>query len=662
MDDEPSATDWSAAPAELVPAFVLGLNWSEGQSPVIDALGTLRGDEFVATYKFKWNATSWPGVVVRWLSPREFLTVWLSPDDGKAYLYRQTADRAEEEFVAASSSGVTLTTGQWYDAKVVVHDDAGNQVLDFYVDANQDSDFLDAGEQLFDDEGAIDDNWSAGYVGLANWLETAQEFDDLRVGIDNNSDGDIADAGDDVEIDDDFSSTTMSLTYDDNGNLTDDGLFKYVYDAWNRLVEVTRRVDDETTVAEYEYDGDDRRVEKVVTNCGVEDTPNDGGNTTLHFYYSNRWQILETRGGSNQTLAQYIWGMRYVDELVMIEVNENPGTNNTANKDDDGSDSRYFVHQDRNWNVVALSEYDTSGTNNGRIVERYAYSPYGEFVVLAGDSGSGETGYTRPTSTVGNISAHQGLSFDQDKLSYQNRRREYTAAMQRFGQRDPIAYYDSVNSYQFANATPIDRLDPTGLSVRVHEPTIDQDVNAVEFCSSLLGDDPPWSGAAFGHTTRTGEFVCTDPVVIATVSKNIPGCPCDQGYQCVTRINCEPDFDIYVHVNWLTATPEQLAEYPQLQSAIDHINERVLAHEMEHARRHTAMLVPYTEVGKGEACTEIAACANAATNAISNARQTGADNVALDDFYRDHWDDTDYPNIGEFVYEECQWALGHGEY
>ena len=115
-----------------------------------------RGDEFVATYKFKWNATSWPGVVVRWLNPREFLTVWLSPDDGKAYLYRQTADRAEEEFVAVSSSGVTLTSGQWYDAKVVVHDDTldvaslrqgqvGNQVLDFYVDANQDSDFLDAG-------------------------------------------------------------------------------------------------------------------------------------------------------------------------------------------------------------------------------------------------------------------------------------------------------------------------------------------------------------------------------------------------------------------------------------------------------------------------------------------------------------------------------------
>ena len=400
----------------------------------------------MATYKFKWNATSWPGVVARWLNPREFLTVWLSPDDGKAYLYRQTADRAEEEFVAASSSGVTLTSGQWYDAKVVVHDDSGNQVLDFYVDANQDSDFLDAGEQLFDDEGAIDDNWSAGYVGLANWLETAQEFGDLEVGIDNNSDGDIADAGDDVQIDDDFSSTTMSLSYDDNGNLTDDGLFKYVYDAWNRLVEVTRRVDDETTVAEYEYDAKNRRTKKTVSNCGVEETENDGGNTTVHYYYSGgagvppaNWNICETRNGSSQTTFQYVWGTQYVDELVLIDKNGDPTESNDCDPDDQSgestADERYFVHQDRNWNVVALTDYDPSGSDEGNVVERYHYTPYGQLIVLNGDAGSGEMGNVLPTSTVGNVFAHQGLPFDHDKGSYQTRRAEYSAELVRLAQR-----------------------------------------------------------------------------------------------------------------------------------------------------------------------------------------------------------------------------------
>ena len=82
---------------------------------------------------------------------------------------------------------------------------------------------------------------------------------------------------------------------------------------------------------------------------------------------------------------------------------------------------RYYVHQDRNWNVTALSEYDSAGTNNGRVVERYEYTPYGEFRVLTGDTGSGATAGRQLVSTVGNVFAHHGLPFDHDKGSYQNR-------------------------------------------------------------------------------------------------------------------------------------------------------------------------------------------------------------------------------------------------
>jgi hypothetical protein len=28
-----------------------------------------RGDKYVATFKFKWNGNTWPGSLVRWLSP-----------------------------------------------------------------------------------------------------------------------------------------------------------------------------------------------------------------------------------------------------------------------------------------------------------------------------------------------------------------------------------------------------------------------------------------------------------------------------------------------------------------------------------------------------------------------------------------------------------------
>ena len=45
--------------------------------------------------------------------------------------------------------------------------------------------------------------------------DSGEQCDDVRIGYDNNGDGDILDAGDDLQIDDDFSSNQMSLTYDD---------------------------------------------------------------------------------------------------------------------------------------------------------------------------------------------------------------------------------------------------------------------------------------------------------------------------------------------------------------------------------------------------------------------------------------------------------------
>ena len=57
----------------------------------------------------------------------------------------------------------------------------------------------------------------------------------MKIGIDSNGDGDILDAGDDIQASDDFGTNVLTLTYDDNGNLAHDGVYQFVYDAWNRL-------------------------------------------------------------------------------------------------------------------------------------------------------------------------------------------------------------------------------------------------------------------------------------------------------------------------------------------------------------------------------------------------------------------------------------------
>ena len=104
-------------------------------------------------------------------------------------------------------------------------------------------------------------------------------------------------------------------------------MYLYVYDAWNRLVKVTRRPSPYTVVATYAYDAANRRTKKVVSNCGVEVVPNDGGNATVHFYYGGLagtpggWNVLETRDGSDQTTWQYVWGTQYVDEVILADKN-----------------------------------------------------------------------------------------------------------------------------------------------------------------------------------------------------------------------------------------------------------------------------------------------------------------------------------------------------
>jgi len=133
------------------------------------------------------------------------------------------------------------------------------------------------------------------------------------------------------------------------------------------------------------------------------------------------------------------------DDGRLMDVNGNPANSNdcdpdTAAQGELGQDRRYFYHQDRNWNVVALTEYDDGAGTNGRLAERYAYTPYGELVVTQGDSGSGELGRALVASTVGNVSLHQGLPFDQEKASYQNRRREYVSSLARVGLLDLIGY------------------------------------------------------------------------------------------------------------------------------------------------------------------------------------------------------------------------------
>ena len=107
----------------------------------------------------------------------------------------------------------------------------------------------------------------------------------------------------------------ISPTHDRNGNMLripqpndPTKQFTLKYDAWNRLVRVS---DADTVIAEYAYDARNFRVLKRV--CQSE-TPTD----TRHFYYNEGWQCLEERiGTSTSPDRHFIWGLRYIDDLIV---------------------------------------------------------------------------------------------------------------------------------------------------------------------------------------------------------------------------------------------------------------------------------------------------------------------------------------------------------
>ena len=147
-----------------------------------------RGDKFVATFKFKWNATTSPGFLVRWLSPGDYLALAISAADSKARLYQRESD-APLTTLVTSGTALSLTNGTTYEAKVVIDDDPNNsalQQLRFWVDTDGDGDYSD--ETTLITTTTVDNTWSAGYVGLYRAASTngaIQQYDDLKIGYDN---------------------------------------------------------------------------------------------------------------------------------------------------------------------------------------------------------------------------------------------------------------------------------------------------------------------------------------------------------------------------------------------------------------------------------------------------------------------------------------------
>ena len=368
-----------------------------------------------------------------------------------------------------------------------------------------------------------------GLIGFAaGWYKTTY-INNLTITSDSDDDGDF-DSNDTIEMFEDFAVDANGYaedqpTYDAVGNMTYDGNYSYTYDGWNRMVTVTRARPDGvdagtdpdlgSVIATLTYDGLGRRTSKDITNSGDWDG-------TYYSYYDG-WKVVELRDGSEQVLKQYTWGRQYMDELLLIAINQDPQNAYLPVGLEENLCERFFwVLQDANYNVLGLVNAA------GKLIERYEYTPYGQRTIFshgwniidinndgkvsladqtivateygtsdpaspADVTGDGKvtlaeltmvaTHYgwgdydidplvTRPVLESPRASAvtaglcdigHQGLLFDKEFGLINNRNRYLSPKLGRYTQRDPAGYTDGMNLYQYEKSNPVNNTDPTGL-------------------------------------------------------------------------------------------------------------------------------------------------------------------------------------------------------
>jgi RHS repeat-associated protein len=196
-----------------------------------------------------------------------------------------------------------------------------------------------------------------------------------------------------------------NLTYDANGNLTNDGTNTYTWDARNRLTAISGGVS-----ASFTYDALGRRTSKTIT--GV----------TTQFQYDGN-DIVQESGPSG--VVAYLRSLN-IDEPFVRQ-----------------SSSNEYYHTDALGSVLTLTG------QTGAVQTTYNYEAFGKTTI---------------TGTSTNPFQYTGRENDGTGLSYY-RARYYSQVLERFVSEDPLLKNtgDKSNLYLYVDDDPTNRADPLGL-------------------------------------------------------------------------------------------------------------------------------------------------------------------------------------------------------